>query len=54
MCRSRRIDGSAILTTDTAARARKAILARDADLAVQCLAAHYRLTAQLCNLPRVH
>ena len=35
-------------------RLAEAVLARDADLAVQCLAAHYRLTAQLCNLPRVH
>jgi DNA-binding GntR family transcriptional regulator len=32
----------------------EAVLARDADLAVQRLAAHYRLTAQLCNLPHVH
>jgi hypothetical protein len=31
----------------------EAVLARDAELAVQRLAAHHRLTAQLCNLPRV-
>jgi DNA-binding GntR family transcriptional regulator len=31
----------------------EAVLARDAELAVQRLAAHYRLRAQLCNLPHV-
>lgn len=31
-----------------------AVLARDSDLAVEYLADHYRLTAQLCNLPRTH
>ena len=35
-------------------RLAEAVLARDADLAVERLAAHYRLTAQLCNLPHPH
>jgi GntR family carbon starvation induced transcriptional regulator len=35
-------------------RLAEAVLARDADLAVERLAAHYRLTAELCNLPQLH
>jgi hypothetical protein len=35
-------------------RLAEAVLARDPDLAVPCLAAHYRLTAQLCNFPGEH
>ena len=35
-------------------RLAEAVLARDAERAVEYLAAHYRLTAQLCRLPRVH
>jgi GntR family carbon starvation induced transcriptional regulator len=35
-------------------RLTEAVLARDAERAVQYLAAHYRLTAQLCRIPHAH